>query len=204
MELKIKGRSNVWLEILEQSLKQRLGFWTRVVVLKMDFDKSAVKVFMSENQKLLNHLRFRNWNYRRFQVWIFRRKSRSEELCTQEKTFVTNRSFCVMHQKTEKPNTPQKVNNFGLSQHSTWFFSVSTDLVFSMEVSMEPGHFEGCWKINSIPCEEISKVRKVQKVFSVLIYLDTQIQILLKYRFGSSYENIYQKSHSVTCERFSR
>ena len=139
---------------LRTSLKRRLGFWTRVVVLKMDFDKSAVKIFMSENQKLLNHLRFRNWNYRRFQVWIFWRKSRSEELCTQEKTFVTTRSFCLMHQKTESPYTPQKVNDFVLSQYSTWFFSVSTALDFSTEVSMETAHTKGCWKINSVPCEE--------------------------------------------------
>ena len=88
MELKLKGRSNVWLEILEQSLKRRLGFWTRVVVLKMDFDKSAVKVFMSENQKPLNHLRLRNRKYRRYSVFVIFEESLNR------KNFAHKRKFC--------------------------------------------------------------------------------------------------------------
>ena len=88
MEIKLKGRSNVWLEILEQSLKRRLGFWTRVVVLKMDFDKSAVKVFMSENQKSLNHLRLRNRNYWRYSVFVIFEK------VSMRRTLHTSENFC--------------------------------------------------------------------------------------------------------------
>ena len=50
MELKLKDDPNLWLECLEQTLGQTLVFCTTVIVLKTDFDKSVIKIFMSENQ----------------------------------------------------------------------------------------------------------------------------------------------------------
>ena len=181
LELKLKGRSNVWLEILEESLKERLGFWTRVVVLKMDFDKPAVKIFMSENEKPLNHLRLRNRNYRRYSVF-----EKFEESLNR-KNFAHRRKLlwqlfrsvlCIRKLRVQILH----IKSITLIYHNSQLdFSPCLRLwIFPRKFPRKPHTLKDFEKSIQFPAKKISKVQKLQKLFSVLNYLDTQIQILQK------------------------
>ena len=181
MELKLEGRSNVWLEILEQSLKQGLGFWTRVVVLKLDFDKSAVKISMSENQKPLNHLRLRNRNYRRYSVFeIFEESLDRKNFAHKRKLWwqIVRSVLCIRRLSVQILHK----RSITLIYHNTQLdFSPYLRLwIFPRNFPWKPRTLKDVEKAIQFPAKKISKIEKIQNLFSVSIYLDTQIQILQK------------------------
>ena len=190
MELELKKHPNLWLECLEQTLEQTLAFCTTVVVLKMDFDKSVIKNFMSENQ---NH-----WIISVFEIettgdsWF---ETLEESL--DRKKFAHKRKFLWQIVRFVLCITKLTVQILHKKSITLVYHNIQLDFspylrlwFFPRKFLWNPDILKDVAKSIQFTAKKITKVQKIQKVFSVLIYLDTQIQILQKYRFGSSYESI--------------